>query len=278
MPIALKNDYNEICTFSPWISLNKMIKSSEDIKKMREAGKIAAKTLEMIEEFIKPGVSTGELDSICHKFITEDQKCIPAPLNYKGFPKSICTSVNQVVCHGIPSETKILKNGDIMNIDVTVIKDGFHGDTSKMFFVGKEKPHTKKLVETTQKCMYEAIKIVRPGVRLGDIGHKIQTIAENNHYSVVRDYCGHGIGRVFHEAPQILHYGQPNTGLALKEGMCFTIEPMINIGTHKTKLSKQDGWTVETLDGRLSAQWEHTILVTPDGFEVLTIREEELIQ
>ena len=278
MPIALKNDYNEIYTFSPWISLKKMIKSSEDIKKMREAGKIAAKTLEMIEDFIKPGISTGELDNICHKFITEEQKCIPAPLNYKGFPKSICTSVNQVVCHGIPSETKILKNGDIMNIDVTVIKDGFHGDTSKMFFVGKEKPHTKKLVETTQKCMYEAIKIVRPGVRLGDIGHKIQTIAENNHYSVVRDYCGHGIGRVFHEDPQILHYGQPNTGLALKEGRCFTIEPMINIGTHKTKLSKQDGWTVETLDGRLSAQWEHTILVTPDGFEVLTIREEELIQ
>ena len=278
MPIALKNDFNEIYTFSPWISLKKMIKSSEDIKKMREAGKIAAKTLEMIEEFIKRGVSTGELDSICHKFITEDQKCIPAPLNYKGFPKSICTSVNQVVCHGIPSETKILKNGDIMNIDVTVIKDGFHGDTSKMFFVGKEKPHTKKLVETTQKCMYEAIKIVRPGIRLGDIGHKIQTIAENNHYSVVRDYCGHGIGRVFHEDPQVLHYGRPNTGLALKEGMCFTIEPMINIGTHETKLSKQDGWTVETLDGRLSAQWEHTILVTPDGFEVLTIREEELIK
>ena len=278
MPIALKNDYNEIYTFSPWISLKKMIKSSEDIKKMREAGKIAAKTLEMIEEFIKPGVSTGELDSICHKFITEDQKCIPAPLNYKGFPKSICTSVKQVVSHGIPSESKVLKDGDILNIDVTVIKDGFHGDTSKMFMVGSEKPHARKLIDITQRCMYEAIKIVKPGARLGDIGHKIQSIAEKNHYSVVRDYCGHGIGRVFHEDPQVLHYGMPNTGLTLKEGMCFTIEPMINIGSHKTKLSKNDGWTVETIDGRLSAQWEHTILVTSSSYEVLTLRQEESLE
>ena len=252
-----------------------MIKNSEEIQKMREAGRLASKTLEMISEFVAPGISTGKLDEICHRYITEDLECIPAPLNYKGFPKSICTSINQVVCHGIPSESKILKDGDILNIDVTVIKDGFHGDTSKMFMVGSEKPHAKKLINITQECMYEAIKIVKPGARLGDIGYKIQSIAESNHYSVVRDYCGHGIGRVFHEDPQILHYGIPNTGLTLKEGMCFTIEPMINIGSHKTKLSKKDGWTVETIDGRLSAQWEHTILVTNSGYEVLTLREEE---
>ena len=242
---------------------------------MREAGRLASKTLEMISEFVAPGISTGKLDEICHRYITEDLECIPAPLNYKGFPKSICTSINQVVCHGIPSESKILKDGDILNIDVTVIKDGFHGDTSKMFMVGSEKPHAKKLINITQECMYEAIKIVRPGARLGDIGYKIQSIAESNHYSVVRDYCGHGIGRVFHDDPQILHYGVPNTGLTLKEGMCFTIEPMINIGSYKTKLSKKDGWTVETIDGRLSAQWEHTVLVTNSGYEVLTLREEE---
>ena len=252
-----------------------MIKNSEEIQKMREAGRLASKTLEMISEFVAPGISTGKLDEICHRYITEDLECIPAPLNYKGFPKSICTSINQVVCHGIPSESKILKDGDILNIDVTVIKDGFHGDTSKMFMVGSEKPHAKKLINITQECMYEAIKIVRPGARLGDIGYKIQSIAESNHYSVVRDYCGHGIGRVFHEDPQILHYGIPNTGLTLKEGMCFTIEPMINIGSYKTKLSKKDGWTVETIDGRLSAQWEHTVLVTNSGYEVLTLREEE---
>ena len=252
-----------------------MIKNSEEIQKMREAGRLASKTLEMISEFVAPGISTGKLDEICHRYITEDLECIPAPLNYKGFPKSICTSINQVVCHGIPSESRILKDGDILNIDVTVIKDGFHGDTSKMFMVGSEKPHAKKLINITQECMYEAIKIVRPGARLGDIGYKIQSIAESNHYSVVRDYCGHGIGRVFHEDPQILHYGIPNTGLTLKEGMCFTIEPMINIGSHKTKLSKKDGWTVETIDGRLSAQWEHTVLVTNSGYEVLTLREEE---
>ena len=237
---------------------------------MREAGRLASKTLEMISEFVAPGISTGKLDEICHRYITEDLECIPAPLNYKGFPKSICTSINQVVCHGIPSESRILKDGDILNIDVTVIKDGFHGDTSKMFMVGSEKPHAKRLINITQECMYEAIKIVKPGARLGDIGYKIQSIAESNHYSVVRDYCGHGIGRVFHEDPQILHYGIPNTGLTLKEGMCFTIEPMINIGSHKTKLSKKDGWTVETIDGRLSAQWEHTIVVTKNGSEILT--------
>ena len=241
---------------------------------MREAGRLASKTLEMISEFVAPGISTGKLDEICHRYITEDLECIPAPLNYKGFPKSICTSINQVVCHGIPSESKILKDGDILNIDVTVIKDGFHGDTSKMFMVGSEKPHAKKLINITQECMYEAIKIVRPGARLGDIGYKIQSIAESNHYSVVRDYCGHGIGTVYHEEPQILHYGKPGKGLQLREGMCFTIEPMINQGSKYCKTLK-DGWTVETKDGRNSAQWEHTIAITSNGCDVLTKRDEE---
>ena len=252
-----------------------MIKNSEDIKGMRVAGKLAAQTLEMIGEHVKPGISTGELDKICHDFIVDEIDCIPAPLNYKGFPKSICTSINQVVCHGIPSENRILKSNDIINIDVTVIKDGYHGDTSKMFMVGKAQPHAQRLVDITQECLYRGIEQVKPGARLGDIGHAIQVHAEGNHYSVVREYCGHGIGKVFHEDPQVLHYGQPNTGMSLQEGMCFTIEPMINLGTYKTKLSKTDGWTVETADGRLSAQWEHTILVTQDGFEVLTKRSEE---
>ena len=242
---------------------------------MKIAGKLAAKTLEMIEEHIKVGVSTGALDDICHDFIVNEIDCIPACLNYKGYPKTICTSINQVICHGIPDEKQILKDGDILNIDITVIKDGFHGDTSKMFFVGNKKPHAERLVKITQECLYKSIELVKPGLRLGDLGNIIQKHAESNHYSVVRDYCGHGLGLNFHEEPQILHYGQPNTGMSLKEGMCFTIEPMINIGSHKTKLSKEDGWTVETVDGRLSAQWEHTILVTSDGAEVLTKREEE---
>ena len=242
---------------------------------MKIAGKLAAKTLEMIEEHIKVGVSTGALDDICHDFIVNEIDCIPACLDYKGYPKTICTSINQVICHGIPDEKQILKDGDILNIDITVIKDGFHGDTSKMFFVGNKKPHAERLVKITQECLYKSIELVKPGLRLGDLGNIIQKHAESNHYSVVRDYCGHGLGLNFHEEPQILHYGQPNTGMSLKEGMCFTIEPMINIGTHKTKLSKKDGWTVETVDGRLSAQWEHTILVTSDGAEVLTKREEE---
>lgn len=242
---------------------------------MKIAGKLAAKTLEMIEEHIKVGVSTGALDDICHDFIVNEIDCIPACLDYKGYPKTICTSINQVICHGIPDEKQILKDGDILNIDITVIKDGFHGDTSKMFFVGNKKPHAERLVKITQECLYKSIELVKPGLRLGDLGNIIQKHAESNHYSVVRDYCGHGLGLNFHEEPQILHYGQPNTGMSLKEGMCFTIEPMINIGSHKTKLSKEDGWTVETVDGRLSAQWEHTILVTSDGAEVLTKREEE---
>ena len=252
-----------------------MIKSAKEIKKMKIAGQLAAETLEMIDRYVKEGISTGELDDICHDFIVNEIKCIPACLNYKGYPKTICTSINQVICHGIPDHKKILKNGDIMNIDVTVIKDGYHGDTSKMYFIGDKKPHAEKLVKITQESMYKGIEIVEPGVKLGDIGYAIQKYAEENHYSVVRDYCGHGIGANFHEDPQVLHYGQPNTGITLKEGMCFTIEPMLNLGSHKTKLSKKDGWTVETIDGRLSAQWEHTILVTSKGYEILTKRSDE---
>jgi methionyl aminopeptidase len=251
------------------------IKTPDDILKMRGAGRLAAEVLEMIGEHVKPGVSTGELDRICHDYIVNQQQAIPAPLNYNGFPKSICTSVNHVVCHGIPSDSKILKNGDILNIDITVIKDGFHGDTSKMFLVGDVAPHAKRLVRITQECLYKAIDLVRPGARLGDIGHVIQTYAESHNYSVVREYCGHGIGRIFHEDPQVLHYGKPGTGIELLEGMTFTIEPMINLGSRHTKLSKADGWTVTTKDRRLSAQWEHTLAVTADGCEVLTRRSEE---
>ncbi len=251
------------------------LKSPDEIEKMRIAGRLAADVLEMIGPHVKPGISTGELDRICHDYIVNVQQAIPAPLNYNGFPKSICTSLNQVVCHGIPSDAKILKNGDILNIDITVIKDGFHGDTSKMFFVGDVAPHAKRLVKVTQECLYKAIEIVRPGAQLGDIGHIIQTHAEANNYSVVREYCGHGIGRVFHEDPQVLHYGKPGTGLKLEEGMTFTIEPMINLGERHTKLSKADGWTVTTRDRRLSAQWEHTLAVTSAGVEVLTRRPDE---
>ncbi|MDO7636337.1 MAG: type I methionyl aminopeptidase [Porticoccaceae bacterium] len=250
------------------------LRSEADIAKMREAGRLAAEVLELIGDYVVPGVSTDELDRICHEHIVNVQKAIPACLGYRGFPKSVCTSVNQVVCHGIPSEKKILKSGDIINIDVTVIKDGWYGDTSKMFAVGTVAPHAQRLIDISQECLYQAIAIVRPGVRLGDIGHLIQTHAEKNYYSVVRDYCGHGIGTEFHEEPQILHYGTPNTGLTLVKGMTFTIEPMVNAGKHGTKL-KGDGWTVETRDGRLSSQWEHTLAVTDNGCEVLTARREE---
>ncbi|KRP19790.1 MAG: type I methionyl aminopeptidase [Porticoccaceae bacterium] len=250
------------------------LRSEADIAKMREAGRLAAEVLELIGDYVVPGVSTDELDRICHEHIVNVQKAIPACLGYRGFPKSVCTSVNQVVCHGIPSAKKILKSGDIINIDVTVIKDGWYGDTSKMFAVGTVAPHAQRLIDISQECLYQAIAIVRPGVRLGDIGHLIQTHAEKNYYSVVRDYCGHGIGTEFHEEPQILHYGTPNTGLTLVKGMTFTIEPMVNAGKHGTKL-KGDGWTVETRDGRLSSQWEHTLAVTDNGCEVLTARREE---
>ncbi|MBX2859581.1 MAG: type I methionyl aminopeptidase [Cellvibrionaceae bacterium] len=250
------------------------IKTPEEIEKMRVAGRMAAEVLEMIEPCVEAGVTTGELDRICHNYIVNVQNAIPAPLDYKGFPKSICTSVNHVVCHGIPSDTKKLKPGDIINIDITVIHQGFHGDTSKMFLVGKVAPHAHRLSKITQECLYKGIEAVKPGAFTGDIGAAIQPIAEKNHYSVVRDYCGHGIGRIFHEEPQIVHYRTRDPGIELREGMTFTIEPMINAGKHQTKL-KPDGWTVETRDGRLSAQWEHTLAVTADGVEVLTARSEE---
>lgn len=251
------------------------IKTPEEIAKMRIAGRLAAEVLEMIEPFVKPGVSTAELNDICHNYIVNQQKAIPAPLNYRGFPKSICTSVNHVVCHGIPTEKKILKVGDIINIDVTVIKDEYHGDTSKMFFVGECSKLAKDLVRVTEQCLYLGIEAVRPGVHLGDIGAIIQQYAESRHYSVVREYCGHGIGKVFHEAElQVLHYGKSGTGLVLKPGMTFTIEPMINAGKREIK-TLSDNWTVVTKDHSLSAQWEHTLLVTDTGVEILTLREEE---
>ena len=250
------------------------LKSQQEIDLMRTAGQLAAEVLDVVTPFVVPGVSTEELDKICFKHITEVQKAVPANVGYRGYEKTICASVNQVICHGIPSPNKILKDGDIINIDVTVLKDGWHGDTSKMFLVGKTQPHNQRLVKVTQECLYKAIEVVRPGARLGDIGAVIQQHAEQNHYSVVEDYCGHGIGKVYHDEPQVLHYGKFGTGLELKAGMCFTIEPMINQGKKHTKLLS-DGWTVETKDGRNSAQWEHTIAVTEQGFEVLTKRSEE---
>ena len=249
------------------------VKTPEEIGKMRVAGRLASQVLLMIEPYVQPGVTTGELNDICHRYITEDLDAIPAPLNYRGFPKSVCTSVNHVVCHGIPGE-KRLKKGDILNIDITVIKDGYHGDTSKMFFVGEPSVRARRLVEITYECMALGIRMVRPGIRLGDIGHAIQTHAEKARFSIVREYCGHGIGREFHEDPQILHYGRPGTGYELVPGMTFTIEPMVNAGKRYVKLLP-DNWTVVTKDRSLSAQWEHTILVTEDGFEVLTRRPEE---
>ncbi|WP_423062715.1 type I methionyl aminopeptidase [Candidiatus Paracoxiella cheracis] len=246
------------------------IKTPEELEKMRIAGKLAADVLDMIEPYVKAGITTDELNSICHDYITQKQHAIPAPLNYHGFPKSICTSVNHVVCHGIPNDKK-LKDGDIINIDVTVLKEGYHGDTSKMFTVGKVSTHAERLIRVTQECMYKAIKIVKPGTRLGDIGAIIQEHAEKNHFSVVREYCGHGIGSIFHEPElQILHYGKPDTGIILRPGMTFTIEPMINAGKRHVKLLS-DGWTVITKDRRLSAQWEHTLAVTEDGYEVFTL-------
>lgn len=253
--------------------MNITIKSDAEIEKMRVAGALAAEVLGMIEEHVQPGVTTDELDRICHEYIVNKQEAIPAPLNYRGFPKSICTSVNHVVCHGIPGNKK-LKKGDIINIDVTVIKNGYHGDTSKMFYVGEPSIQAKRLAETTYECMKLGIDMVKPGVHLGDIGSAIQKHAEARGYSVVREYCGHGIGKEFHEEPQVLHYGKPGTKEVLREGMTFTIEPMINAGKRHTKLLPDD-WTVVTKDHSLSAQWEHTILVTKDGVEVLTARPEE---
>jgi len=250
-------------------SMNVTIKTPEEQDSMRVAGRLAADVLDMIGEHVRPGVTTEELDQICHKFITEEQDAIPAPLNYRGFPKSICTSVNHVVCHGIPGERR-LKAGDAVNIDITVIKDGFHGDTSRMFFVGKPQIQAERLSQVAFESMWLGIEELAPGKHLGDIGEAIQKNVEKNRFSVVREYCGHGIGRVFHEDPQVLHYGKAGTGLELQSGMTMTVEPMVNAGKRHVRLLP-DGWTVVTKDHKLSAQWEHTILITESGYEVLTL-------
>ena len=245
-----------------------LIKDAQEIEKMRVAGRLAGEVLQMIRPHVKAGITTNELDKICHDYIVNVQQAIPAPLNYHGFPKSICTSVNHQICHGIPSDKK-LKKGDIINIDITVIKDDYHGDTSKMFFVGEPPVRAKRVSQVAHECLKLGIDLVKPGTGLGDIGHVIQQHAESNNFSVVREYCGHGIGRGFHEDPQVLHYGEAGTGIKLEPGMIFTIEPMINAGKRHVKLLN-DNWTVVTKDHSPSAQWEHTILVTKDGHEVLT--------
>ena len=250
------------------------LKTAEDIAKMRVAGRLAAEVLDFIGPQVKAGITTGEIDRLCHEYIVDAQGATPAPLNYappgyQPYPKSICTSVNHVVCHGVPGDKK-LRAGDIVNLDITVIKDGYHGDTSRMFYVGQSSIQARRLCDVTHECMWRGIEAVRPGNRLGDIGHAIQTFAEQNGYSVVREFCGHGIGRRFHEEPQILHYGRPGTGLKLEPGMIFTVEPMINAGKPDIR-QLADGWTIVTKDHSLSAQWEHTVLVTDTGYEVLTL-------
>ncbi|HET7558069.1 MAG TPA: type I methionyl aminopeptidase [Rhodanobacteraceae bacterium] len=245
------------------------IKTPQDIEKMREAGRLAAEVLALMTEHVRPGVTTEELDRIAHDHIVNVQKAVPANVGYRGFPKTLCTSVNHVICHGIPSPGKVLKEGDIVNIDVTVIKDGWHGDTSRMYFAGKPSVLARRLVDTTHEAMMLGIAQVRPGATLGDIGHAIQQHAEKAGFSIVKDYCGHGIGRIYHEDPQVLHYGKPGAGMKIEKGMVFTVEPMVNAGKPNAKVLP-DGWTVVTKDHSLSAQWEHTIAVTDDGFEILT--------
>ena len=253
------------------------LKTPEEIAKMRIAGRLAAEVLDMIGAHVKPGVTTEELDRICHDYIVNVQGTIPANVGYRGYPKTLCTSVNNVICHGIPNEAKVLKDGDIVNIDVTVIKDGWHGDTSRMYYVGTPSVMARRLVEVTREAMWRGIRAVKPGATLGDVGNAIQEYAESERFSVVREYCGHGIGKVYHDEPQVLHYGKPGQGLVLKPGMTFTIEPMINEGTRYTKVLP-DGWTVVTKDRKLSAQWEHMIAVTEDGVEVLTLSPAEAVQ
>jgi len=250
-----------------------LIKSTDQIEKMRVACRLAAKTLEYIENHVKIGITTKELDSICYQYITKTLNAIPSTLNHQGFPASICTSLNHVVCHGIPSEKK-LKNGDIINIDVTVKKDGFIGDTSKMFLIGEVKPFAKRLVDVAQQCMYEGIRAVGPGNCIGDIGYAISALAKKHNYSIVREFGGHGIGNIMWEEPHIPNYGSPASGMILQPGMTFTIEPMINQGKRNIR-QLGDGWTIITKDRKLSAQWEHTVLVTKNGVEVLTIRHDE---
>ncbi|GLS16265.1 MULTISPECIES: type I methionyl aminopeptidase [Hydrogenophaga] len=245
------------------------LKSADDIAQAREAGRLAAEVLAMIAPHVVPGVSTETLDRLCHAHIVKVQGAIPANLGYHGYPKTILTSVNHVVCHGIPSPDKILKKGDIVNIDVAVIRDGWHGDTSRMYFVGEPSPLARRLVETTYEALCAGLREVRPGATLGDIGHAIQSVAHRAHFSVVREYCGHGIGRTYHEKPDVLHYGQRGEGLRLEPGMVFTIEPMLNAGKRDVR-ELGDGWTVVTRDRSLSAQWEHMVAVTPEGHEVLT--------
>ncbi len=249
------------------------LKTPAEIEKMRIAGRLAAEVLEMIKPHVQAGITTDELDKLCHDYIIDVQNAIPAPLNYKGFPKSICTSVNHVICHGIPGNKK-LKDGDIINVDITVIKDGFHGDTSETFFVGKPSILAERLVRVTRECLFLGIEQVKPGAHFGDIGAVIQQHAEKNHYSVVREFCGHGIGQIFHEPPNVLHYGSKGSGPVIEAGMCFTIEPMINTGKRHIKMLP-DGWTAVTKDRSLSAQWEHTLAVTEDGVEILTLRKNE---
>ena len=257
-----------------WMSDNPVpmpvtIKTPDEIAKMRVAGLLAAEVLQVVAPHVKAGVSTAELDRVCHDHIVNVQHAIPANVGYRGFPATVCTSVNNVICHGIPSEAKILRDGDIVNIDVTVIKDGLHGDTSRMYLVGEPPVLARRLVDVTREAMWRGIRVVKPGATLGDVGHAIQSYVEAERFSVVREYCGHGIGRIYHEDPQVLHYGQPGAGLKLQRNMTFTIEPMVNAGARHTRLMP-DGWTVVTRDRSLSAQWEHTILVTDDGFDVLT--------
>ena len=253
------------------------VKNEDDIRKMRVAGKLAAEVLDFITPHVQAGVTTEEIDRLCHDYMVNVQDTIPAPLNsappgHAPYPKSICTSINNQICHGIPTD-RVLKKGDIVNIDITVIKDGYHGDTSRMFFVGEPSIQAKRLCDITYQSMWKGIQEVRPGATLGDIGFSIQQFAESHGFSIVREFCGHGIGKVFHEEPQVLHYGKKGTGLELKEGMTFTIEPMVNAGKKDIRMMP-DGWTVVTKDRSLSAQWEHTILVTKDGYEVLTVSEQ----
>jgi methionyl aminopeptidase len=246
------------------------IKTPQEIEMMRVAGRLAAEVLQVVAPHVKPGATTAELDRICHDHIVNVQQAIPANVGYRGFPATVCTSVNNVICHGIPSPGKVLKDGDIINIDVTVIKDGWHGDTSRMYFAGMPSIMAKRLVDVTREAMFRGIRTVKPGATLGDIGHAIQQYAEGQRFSVVREYCGHGIGRIYHEDPQVLHYGRAGTGIKLQSGMIFTVEPMINAGKAGIR-QLADGWTVVTKDHSLSAQWEHTVLVTDTGYEVLTV-------
>ncbi|AFP85653.1 methionine aminopeptidase, type I [secondary endosymbiont of Heteropsylla cubana] len=252
------------------------IKTTHDIEKMRVAGQLAAEVLDMIKPYIKPNISTGELDRLCHQYITEKQHAISASLGYHSFPKSVCISVNEVVCHGIPSDKKKLKEGDILNIDVTVIKDGFHGDASRMFFVGRPTIMGKRLCQVTKDSLYLAIRMIKPGIRLRSLGKAIQKFVEERNFSLVREYCGHGIGKKFHEEPQVLHYDAEDGGVILEPGMAFTIEPMVNAGDRRIRIMK-DGWTVKTKDHSLSAQYEHTVVVIKNGCEIMTISTDDTL-